>query len=238
MQSIIGLTHSIQQDEKRLYMPASYANVIREAGGTPIILPLTSCDQDIAAYAELIDGLLLSGGDDVDPRAYGEDQLWSCGDISPLRDEFEIKLIRTLLEKHPDKPILGICRGAQILNVALGGTLYQDLKSQQPGCICHQQHQMSAYAAHGVEIRAGTKLHAIYGSTQVTVNSFHHQAVKELAEGLIQTAAAPDGVVEGFEKPDHPYCVAVQWHPELLVSREENAAHKRLFRSFAEACKK
>ncbi len=237
MRPLIGLTHSIQQDERKLYMPASYANVIREAGGTPLILPLTRDEEDIAAYAALVDGLLLSGGDDADPRSYGEEQRWSCGDISPLRDDFEIRLVRILLEKYPHKPILGICRGAQMLNVTLGGTLYQDLKAQVPGCICHQQHQGSSYAAHGVQILAGTKLHEIYGDTQITANSFHHQAVKALADSLCLTATAADGVVEGFEMPDHPYFVGVQWHPELLVSREEHAAHKRLFSSFVEACK-
>ncbi len=238
MRPLIGLTHSIQLDEKRLYMPASYANAIRQAGGTPIILPITRDEEDIARYAALVDGVVFSGGDDMNPEAYGEEQIWACGDVSPLRDEFEIKLVRLLLEKHPSKPVLGVCRGAQVLNVALGGALYQDLKSQYPGCICHQQHQASAYTAHRVEIKAGTKLHEIVGDKQVAVNSFHHQAVKRLADGLILNAAASDGVVEGFELPTHPYFVAVQWHPELLVTREENAAHRRLFSSFVEACRK
>ncbi len=237
MRPLIGLTHSIQQDERRLYLPASYANAIREAGGTPIILPLTRDEEDIARYAALVDGVVFTGGDDIDPQSYGEEQLWACGDVSPLRDEFEVKLTRLLLEKHPEKPVLGICRGAQVLNVALGGTLYQDLKSQLPGCICHQQHQGSSYTAHRVNIQEGTKLHAIYGDAHTMVNTFHHQAVKELAEGAILTATASDGVIEGFELPDHPYFVAVQWHPELLVTREENAVHKRLFSSFVTACK-
>ncbi len=235
MRPVIGLTHSLQSDEKKLYMPMSYANVIREAGGTPVLLPITRDEGMIAAYAELVDGVLFSGGDDVDPHSYGEEQLWACGDVLPLRDEFEIGLARVLLEKHPHKPVLGICRGEQVLNVALGGTLYQDLKSQLPGCISHQQHQIAPYVSHRVEIEAGSKLYAIYGDTQVTVNSHHHQAVKALAEGLQVSATAPDGVIEGFEKQDHPYFVAVQWHPERLVEREENAAHRRLFESFVQA---
>ncbi len=238
MRPLIGLTHSIQLDEKRFYMQASYAAAIREAGGTPVILPITRDVEDIARYAGLVDGVLFTGGDDMDPGAYGEEQIWACGDVSPLRDDFEMELARQLLDRHPEKPVLGICRGAQVLNVALGGTLYQDLKSQVTGCICHQQHQGGSYPSHRVKIQEGTKLHAIYGDTQVMTNSFHHQAIKALAEGARLTATASDGVVEGFELPEHPYFVAVQWHPELLVTREENAAHKGLFKSFVDACRK
>lgn len=238
MRPVIGLTHSIQLDEKKLYMPMSYSNVIREAGGTPVLLPITREDEVIEAYAALVDGVVFSGGDDIDPTVYGEDQLWACGDVCPLRDEFEIKLCRILLEKYPEKPILGVCRGEQMLNVALGGTLYQDVKSQLPGCIAHQQHQIAPYTSHSVTIDDGTKLHAIYGDTKIATNSFHHQAVKDIAPGLIITARAADGVIEGFEKPDHPYFIGVQWHPERLVEREENAAHKQLFKSFVDACRK
>lgn len=238
MRPVIGLTHSIQQDEKRLMMPMSYSNVVREAGGTPVLLPITRDEEVIASYAELVDGVLFSGGEDVDPAFYGEDQLWACGDVLPLRDAFEIKLARILLEKYPEKPVLGICRGEQVLNVALGGALYQDLKSQLPGCIAHQQHQIAPYTSHKVMINAGSKLHEIYGETQIMANSHHHQAVKDIAEGLAVTATATDGVIEGFEKPDHPYFVAVQWHPERLVEREENANHKQLFKSFVDACRK
>ena len=111
MRPVIGLTHSIQSDEKRLMMPMSYSNVVREAGGTPVLLPITRDEEVIAAYAELVDGVLFSGGDDVDPASYGEEQIWGCGDVVPLRDAFEIKLLKVLLAKYPEKPILGICRG-------------------------------------------------------------------------------------------------------------------------------
>lgn len=238
MRPVIGVTHSIHEDESRLMMPMSYANVVREAGGTPVLLPITRDAEVIEAYAALVDGVLFSGGEDVGPNYYGETQLWACGDVIPLRDEFEIKLVHTLMEKYPEKPILGICRGEQVLNVALGGTLYQDLKSQVPDSIAHQQHQIARYSSHQVRIDAGTRLHEIYGCTQIMVNSHHHQAVKEAAPGLVITAHAEDGVVEGFEKPDHPYCVGVQWHPERLVENEENAIHWRLFRSFVDACRK
>lgn len=238
MRPIIGLTPSIQTDGSRLTMPMSYANVVREAGGTPVLLPITQEADVIAAYADLVDGLLFTGGDDVDPLSYGEDQLWACGEVIPMRDAFEISLVRTLLSRHPEKPVLGICRGEQILNVALGGTLYQDLRSQVAGSIAHQQHQTAGYVSHRVHFDEGSKLAEIYGCTEVMVNSHHHQAVKEIAPGLRITARAMDGVVEGYEMADHPYYVGVQWHPERLVEREENALHKRLFKSFVDACMK
>ena len=136
------------------------------------------------------------------------------------------------------KPILGICRGEQVLNVACGGTLYQDVKSQVPGCIRHQQQQSSHYASHKATVSEGSKLHEIYGSTEIMVNSFHHQAVKDLGAGLVITARASDGIVEGFEKPDHPYFVAAQWHPERLVEGPHHPEHKPLFQSFVDACRK
>lgn len=238
MRPLIGLTISIQLDEKKLYTPTSYTNAIIAADGTPVLLNVTRDDDMIAQYTDLVDGLLFSGGDDVNPASYGEEQIWGCGDVSPLRDEFEIKLLRTMLQRHPEKPILGICRGEQVLNVAMGGTLYQDLQSQFPGCIRHQQQQVSQYASHQVDIVEGSKLHDIFGSTKIKANSFHHQAVKTIGNGLTVTARATDGVVEGFEKPDHPYFVAVQWHPERLVEWTFHPEHKPLFESFVNACKK
>lgn len=238
MRPVIGLTHSIQQDEKRLTMPMSYSNVIREAGGIPILLPITRDEEVIAAYAQLVDGILFSGGEDVDPSYFGEDQLWSCGDVMPLRDEFELKLCRFLVENHPTKPVLGICRGEQVLNVAMGGTLYQDLKTQRPDCIAHQQHQIAPYTSHKVYLEANSYLQNIYGSANIATNTFHHQAVKDIAPGLVVTARASDGVIEGIENPNHPYFIGVQWHPERLVEREENAVHQQLFKSFVEACRR
>lgn len=235
---VIGLTPSLESGEHKIYTPTSYPKAIIEAGGNPIFFNFTRDDDMIEAYADMVDGVLFSGGDDVDPASYGEEQIWGCGDVVPLRDAFEIKLLKVLLAKYPEKPILGICRGCQVLNVGMGGTLYQDLKSQVPGCIRHQQQQSSHYASHKAVVAEGSKLHAIYGSTEVMVNSFHHQAVKDLGSGLVITARASDGIVEGFEKPDHPYFVATQWHPERLVEGPHHPEHKPLFKSFVDACRK
>ena len=238
MRPMIGITPSLQTDERKIYTPTSYPSAIIEAGGTPVFFNFTRDDEMIAAYAAMVDGILFSGGDDVDPSTYGEEQIWGCGDVVPLRDEFEIKLLKVLVEKYPEKPILGICRGCQILNVAMGGTLYQDLRSQKDNSIRHQQQQSSHYASHKAIVEEGSLLHRIYGSTEVKVNSFHHQAVKDLAPGMRLTAVASDGVVEAFEKPDHPYFVAVQWHPERLVEGPHHPEHKPLFKSFVDACRK
>lgn len=238
MRPIIGITPSLESGEHKIYTPTSYPKAIIEAGGTPVFFNFTRNQEMIDAYAAMVDGVLFSGGDDVDPATYGEEQIWGCGDVVPLRDDFEIQLLRTLVEKYPEKPILGICRGAQVLNVGMGGTLYQDLRSQKDGCIRHQQQQSSHYASHKVTVEDGSLLHRIYGSTSVKVNSFHHQAVKDLAPGMQLTALASDGVVEGFEKPDHPYFVAVQWHPERLVEGPHHPEHKPLFKSFVDACRK
>ena len=238
MRPIIGLTPSLETNESKIHTPTSYPKAIIAAGGTPLFFNVTRDTDIIEQYAALVDGVLFSGGDDVNPASYGEEQIWGCGDICPLRDDFEIKLLRVLVEKYPKKPILGICRGAQVINVAMGGTLYQDLRSQVEGSIRHQQQQSSHYASHKATISEGSKLHAIYGSEEVMVNSFHHQAVKDIGKGLVVTARASDGVVEGLEKPDHPYFVAVQWHPERQVEGPHHPEHKPLFQSFVDACRK
>lgn len=238
MRPLIGLTISIQADEKKLYTPTSYTDAIIAAGGTPVLLNVTRDPEMIVQYTDMVDGVLFSGGDDVNPTFYRETQDWNCGDISPMRDTFEMQLMHRMLSRHPEKPILGICRGVQVLNVALGGTLYQDLRSQLPDCLRHQQKQISVYASHRVDITPDSLLHTIYGTDNVMVNSFHHQAVKDVGKGLTVTARASDGVIEALEKPDHRYFVAVQWHPERLVEREFYEEHKALFSSFVEACLK
>jgi len=238
MRPIIGITPSLETNESRIYTPTSYPKAIAAAGGTPLFFNFTRDDEMIEQYAAMVDGVVFSGGDDVDPASYGEEQIWGCGDVCPLRDDFEIRLLKVLVEKFPEKPVLGICRGAQVLNVAMGGTLYQDLRSQAEGCIRHQQQQSSHYASHRADVAEGSKLHAIYGSTRIMVNSFHHQAVKDVGKGLVVTARASDGVVEGFEKPDHPYFIAVQWHPERQVEGPHHPEHKPLFQSFVDACRK
>lgn len=235
MRPVIGLTHSIHLDEDSLHLPTSYVQALAAAGATPLILPATEDPDLIEHYLSLVDGVLLAGGDDVNPAAYGEHTLRQCGDICPLRDAYELRLCQLALERR--KPVLGICRGAQLLNVALGGTLYQDLSSQLPESIAHSQHQISRYVAHPVSIVDGSLLRRIHGSGQIFVNTFHHQAVKQPGRGLKVTALAPDGVIEAIELEGHPFCLGVQWHPERLVQNPSDTEHRKLFQAFVEACR-
>lgn len=190
-------------------------------------------EQKLNGLVERLDGLLLSGGGDVDPDLFGELPHWDLGAVSPERDAFEIKLVLAMLEA--DKPVLGICRGIQLLNVALGGTLYQDLKSQYANSLQHQQQAPRCCPTHPVRMDAGSKLAYLSGSVQLRVNSLHHQAVRSVAPGLLAVAWAPDGVVEAVEETGGKYLLAVQWHPEVLW--EEDGAAAALFRSFVEAAK-
>lgn len=234
MQPIIGVTTSISDDENLLQLNRSYTGAIIQAGGTPILLPACEDSESIKRCSAICDGLLLSGGDDVDPSAYGEAQSWLCGTVSPLRDSFELALCRQFLRMN--KPILAICRGIQVLNVALGGTLYQDLQSDLPESLAHRQKQKPWYASHPVSLEAGSLLSGILAADAVAVNSHHHQAIARPGNGLIICATAPDGVIEAVELPSHPFCVGVQWHPERLWDQPLTSAHQRLFLSFVEAC--
>lgn len=231
---VIGVTTSITEDESILQLNRSYISALTRAGTLPVLLPATTEASAISRYVSMCDGLLLSGGGDVDPALYGASTRWECGAISPLRDAFELAICREMLQLR--KPILAICRGIQVLNVALGGTLYQDLQSQYPGCQAHRQKQPSCYAAHAVSITPGSQLADILGTITLQVNSLHHQAVKSIGEGVAVCATSPDGVIEAIEVPELPFCIGVQWHPERLWNQAATAIHSRLFRTFAEVC--
>lgn len=231
---IIGITTSLNEDENVLMMNRSYPEALACTGALPLLLPATEDPEAISRYAALCSGLLLSGGDDLDPSAYGEAQSWHCGAICPLRDSFELALCKEFLRLR--KPILGICRGIQVLNVALGGTLYQDLQSEYADSIAHRQKQRSCCHSHPVQLAEGSRLAALYGADTLAVNSHHHQAVRQPGAGLIISAAAPDGVIEAVEHAELPFCIGVQWHPERLWNQPASAIHTRLFRAFADAC--
>lgn len=238
MLPVIGVTMSINEDESILQMNRSYIAALMQAGAAPLMLPPTEDEALIARYAGMIDGLLLSGGGDVDPSCYGETQRWECGEVSPVRDDFELRLCRAFVAAER-KPLLGICRGIQVLNAALGGTLYQDLASEFPAAtIAHRQKQRPLYASHTVSVDADSHLSRIIGGVELRVNSHHHQAVKELAAPLRAVAFAPDGVIEAVEQPGHPFCIGVQWHPERLCDQKGGDGHARLFSAFVEACEK
>lgn len=226
MTPVIALTPSWDADRNRLSIPHDYICAVMDAGGAPIVIPHIQDETLACAALDRADALLLTGGDDVDPACYGEEKLPCCGELTPMRDRLEFILIRHAINKG--LPILGICRGMQILNVVLGGTLYQDIAQQYGGSLRHPRSDIPAGDAHGMRYVEGSLLRSVTGLEESPVNSRHHQAVKALAPGMRASAFAPDGLTEGMEAADGRPILAVQWHPESIYRRLEEQAN--LFR--------
>ncbi|RME49197.1 MAG: gamma-glutamyl-gamma-aminobutyrate hydrolase family protein [Chloroflexi bacterium] len=217
-------------------MTKVYIRSLELAGTAPIIIPLLDREDTLRAIYEQLDGLFLAGGVDVDPSLYGEPPHPKLGDVNRERDRVEITLLRWALEDG--LPVLAVCRGIQVLNVAAGGTLYQDIESQVPNAIRHNYHKIKPrnYRAHEVIVEPETRLFDAIGAKVVRVNSLHHQAVKDVAPGFRVAARASDGVIEGIERLNGHYAVGVQWHPEALA--EEDAAMQALFDTFIDEINK
>ena len=210
---------------------ASYTEAARAAGLRPYILPLLD-PADAHAMLDGMDGLLLTGGEDVDPRHFGATPHPALGDVHHVRDAFELALVRAARERA--LPTLAICRGIQVANVALGGTLVQDLASEWPSALTHDSDGPRNARVHEISVAADSRLAAALGARALTVNSFHHQAVAKLADGLVAVAHAPDSVIEGAEwSGDDWWMVGAQWHPEELTSTAE-PWDRALFDAFAE----
>ena len=226
---IIGITTSHVADNvlPNDRLSSSYILAIRDAGGMPVLLP----NIGDAEALDLVDALVISGGGDFDPKTFGRapngaNMAW----VSAERDQTELALLRTA---PPDLPILGICRGIQALAVAYGGTLIQDLPTERPSEIVHAQEMGRDARTHGVNIEPASQLARTLGATAIRVNSFHHQAVDRLPSGFRAVAWADDGLLEGIEFPERPFCLGVQWHPENLTGNEEHA--RRLFSAVVQA---
>ena len=228
---IIGVTPSWDEKEFRQLVQPGYLESIKNAGGLALMLSLTDSDEDIARYIELCDSFLFVGGPDVDPCYYGQERLEVCMDPCPPRDVLEIKLMKAALKA--DKPILGVCRGLQVLNVVLGGTLYQDAPSQHKTDLAHGMEPPYNRDAHPLQVVEGTPLAKLRPITGV--NTRHHQAVDRIAPGLVPMAYAPDGLVEAAYLPEKRFVWAVQWHPEAYVGME--CASQQLFELLVEAAK-
>lgn len=234
MKPIIGITSHIEQESKYI-LNKSYINSVQQAGGIPLIVP-AGIEDDVTELVQQLDGLLLSGGGDIDPTLFGEEPHPELGEVSPLRDSVEMLLIREMLAEN--KPILGICRGVQILNIAMGGNMYQDIYAQQDKVLLqHSQIATRSHRSHFVQVENNTILHSIAQAERIKVNSFHHQAVKDVPEPLIISGIASDGVIEAIESKGHHFVVGVQWHPEELVESEDSVSI-RLFEKFVQACRK
>ncbi len=224
-------------------MGQRYVRVLAAAGAVPWLVPLLHGDEDtLRAIYERLDAIFLTGGVDVDPACYGEDRHERCDRADPARDWTEITLVRWALAD--DKPVLGVCRGIQVINVACGGSLYQHVPEQRRSDVKHDcfpspagaapgQPYTRDYLAHPVRVESRSRLGRLLGQDEVPVNSMHHQGIKRLAPGLRASAHAPDGLIEGVEAVGSEYLLGVQWHPEELAER--HAHQRRLFTDFIAA---
>lgn len=239
MKPLIGITVMPESREKgRVFniINQSYKDAILKAGGVPVLIPLNEPEY-ASDYLDPLDGILFSGGEDIHPIFYGESPLMKLGTISPERDRWEFELYRLAFEKKI--PILGICRGCQLITAAAGGRLYQDIDTQVNFVAGHHPIGISGDEIyHFVDIADSTHLHKILKKDNIGVNSFHHQSVKELAPDFKMGAISKDGIIEAFEYYDmeERYIMGVQWHPEAMVTRHE--IFLGLFRDFIKACKK
>jgi putative glutamine amidotransferase len=220
-------------------MGQKYVCALTEVGAVPWLIPLLTGDEEtLRAIYEAADGIFLTGGVDVDPAAYGEPRHELCGRTDPDRDWTELCLIRWALEDQ--KPVLGVCRGIQVMNVAAGGTLYQDVNAQYDGGMKHDYFPPAdgyerTSLTHDAEVAPGSHLGRILGHARVRVNSMHHQGIKSLAPGFRPTAHAPDGLIEGIESDAERFLIGVQWHPEELAPTRPDM--RRLFSAFVEAAR-
>lgn len=237
-QPLIGISGSHMIDGsgpfagyRRSYVNDDYVQSIVEAGAIPVIIPFQEDEDTLKALVKRMDGLLLSGGHDIAPQFYGEEPERAIGDIWPERDIFDMRLLA--FAKEEGIPVVGICRGHQIINVAHKGSLYQDLPSF--ATIKHSQNQTPGLPTHTMSIEKDSNLFRILGVEEVMVNSHHHQIVKEVGEGLRVVGRAKDTVVEAMEGTDYPYLRTYQFHPEMMRHTELNAA---IFKDFVEAAEK
>lgn len=228
---LIGVVPLWDETKHSLWMLPGYFDGLLNAGAVPVMLPLTADAAVLRQAAAGCDGYLFTGGQDVQPGFYGQTAAPECGETCPVRDAMEAELLTLALQA--DKPALGICRGIQFLNAALGGTLWQDIPAWHPSDTVHHQTAPYDAPAHPVTVLPGTPLHRLLGADTLPVNSLHHQAVRELAPALRAMAAAPDGLVEAVYMPAKRFVWAVQWHPEFNFTSEPSS--RAIFAAFVRA---
>ena len=235
MKAIIGVAPLYDMELQRIWMWDSYTGAIEAAGGIPILLPIKNRREDYERLLDIVTGIVLTGGHDINPLLYGENISKYNRAIIPERDETEIMLFKTAFKRGI--PILGICRGEQLINVAMGGSLYQDIYEQAEASIKHEQGDILPrdYPVHRVSITINSRLFECYNRDSIMVNSLHHQAVKKLAPGLIATSYSEDGIIEAIEYESRDrFLLGVQWHPEAMFRRDEDAS--KLFKYFIKHC--
>lgn len=218
--------------QERNFVSKEFVDAVVEAGGVPILIPIMNSEEDMLKIMDGIDGILLSGGFDVNPIYYGEEPSKHVGFTYTPRDLCELFIVKAAIEK--DMPILGISRGQQVMTVAFGGKLYQDIDELSDSYINHMQRASINDIGHYVDIKPGTKLHKIFDTDRLLVNSFHHQAAKSVPPNFIISAESSDGIIEAIEHKSKPI-MAVQWHPEIMIKR--HPVMLRIFEEFINRCK-
>lgn len=232
MKPVIGLIPLWDDEKDSYWMLPGYMTGVAAAGGLPIMLPLTDDEASLQQVCAMCDGFLLTGGHDVSPWVYGADDPKGVCGTCELRDRMEQIVFSYALEK--DKPVFGICRGIQFMNAALGGTLYQDLPTEYHSAVDHHQHAPYHVPQHKVNLQKGTPLQLLLQVDELPVNSYHHQAVKDIAPGAQAMAVSEDGLTEAIWLPGKKWMWGVQWHPEFAWETDEHAV--KIFRAFVQAC--
>ncbi|OHX44674.1 MULTISPECIES: gamma-glutamyl-gamma-aminobutyrate hydrolase family protein [Cytobacillus] len=233
MKPTIGVTSNL--NDQLLTLSMDNIDALTESGAVPIVVPNYLVEENINQLIEKIDGLLVTGGGDIDPTLFGEEPHQHLGSICPERDSFEMSIITKMLDHN--KPVLGICRGCQILAIAAGGDMYQDIYFQMEGEILqHSQKAPRWHASHFVSVKKDTLLYKIVQTDRIKVNSFHHQAVRELPKEFEVSAISNDSVIEAFESKKHSFVLGVQWHPECLTEKHDKPS-LLIFQHFVNACK-
>lgn len=237
---IIGISTSVLVDEgdgfpgyERIYVNKDYVSSVISAGAVPLMIPMDATEENLRQTLELVDGMIFSGGHDIAPIRYGEEPHQKLQEICPERDDFDFLLYR--LAKEHSLPILGICRGFQLMNVSEGGKLYQDLSLKNTESLKHSQGHGPSIPTHTVKVEPGSKFYEILGKEEIRVNSFHHQAVKSTSENVAISGKALDNVVEAIELKNYPFGLGVQFHPEMLQAKEEDM--KKIFSALVSAAK-
>ncbi len=228
---VVGVMPLWDDEKDSMWMLPGYFDGISEAGGIPIMFPLSTDKEGLGQLAEMCDGFLFTGGHDVSPYLYNEKAMEGIVSCCKKRDEMETIVLDMAL--GVDKPVLGICRGIQFINVALGGTLFQDLPSQHPSDIGHHQSPPYDMPAHAVKVDEASPLFGCLKTKQLNVNSYHHQAIKDVSPHLAVMAYSPDGLAEAVYMPGHRFLWAVQWHPEFSYLSDVNS--QRIFKAFVDA---
>lgn len=230
MKPIIALTPNLVDYDRNLKLNDEYCKAIWEAGGIPIII---SYNEGIIEILNNVQGILFTGGGDIDPLLMNEEPIKELGEVSPIRDNIELLLCREALKLN--LPILGICRGCQVLAIASGGKVYQDIYVNHHTSLKHSQNGPKYYPSHKIELKSNTKLESIYKSNEIKVNSFHHQAVSSLNDNMIVAATSSDGIIEAIEHKSNKFVLGVQWHPESMF--EKYKEQRNLFNEFVFNCK-